>query len=89
MKIIIYSFLKIMFYNKGLIYLELQKPAIAINELDTTLALTNNFYLGYFYRGMAKKEMNDMKGACEDWQQSVNLGFKMAQDTINKYCIKH
>jgi len=77
------------YYNKGLIYLELQKPAIAINELDTTLALTNNFYLGYFYRGMAKKEMNDMKGACEDWQQSVNLGFKMAQDTINKYCIKH
>ena len=77
------------YYNKGIIYLELKKPEIAIKTFDTTLALTNNFYFGYFYRGMAKKEIHDMKGACDDWQQSVNLGFKMAQDTINKYCIKH
>ncbi len=77
------------YYNKGIIYLELKKPEIAIKTFDTTLALTNNFYFGYFYRGMAKKEIHDMIGACDDWQQSVNLGFKMAQDTINKYCIKH
>ena len=77
------------YYNKGIIYLELKKPEIAIKTFDTTLALTNNFYFGYFYRGMAKKEINDMKGACDDWQQSVNLGFNMAQDTINKYCGKH
>ena len=77
------------YYNKGMIYMELKKPEIAIKTFDTTLALTNNFYFGYFYRGMAKKQINDMKGACDDWQQSVNLGFNMAQDTINKYCIKH
>jgi len=74
------------YYNKGIIYLETGRPKIAISELDTTLALTNNFYLGYFYRGMAKKANNDMKGACEDWDQSVKLGFTMAQDTIRKYC---
>ena len=77
------------YYNKGIIYLELKKPEIALKTFDSTLALNNNFYFGYFYRGMAKKEIHDMKGACDDWQQSVNLGFKMAQDTINKYCIKH
>ena len=76
------------YYNKGMIYMELKKPEIAIKTFDTTLALTNNFYFGYFYRGMAKKQINDMKGACDDWQQSVNLGFSMAQDTINKYCVK-
>ncbi len=74
------------YYNKGLIYLELDKPAVAEKELDTTLALADNFYFGYFYRGMAKKQLNDMKGACADWQKSVDLGFTMAQDTINKYC---
>ena len=77
------------YYNKGIIYMELKQPEIAIRTFDTTLALTNNFYFGYFYRGMAKKEIHDLKGACDDWQQSVNLGFKMAQDTINKYCIKN
>ena len=77
------------YYNKGMIYLELKKPEIAIKTFDTTLALTNNFYFGYFYRGIAKKQINDMKGACDDWQQSVNRGFTMAQDTINKYCVKH
>ena len=77
------------YYNKGMIYLELNKPEIAVHTFDTTLALANNFYFGYFYRGMAKKQLHDMKGACDDWQQSVSLGFTMAQDTINKYCIKH
>jgi tetratricopeptide (TPR) repeat protein len=74
------------YYNKGIIYLETGKPKIALAELDTTLALTNNFYFGYFYRGMAKKALHDMKGACADWQESVRLGFTMAQDTLNKYC---
>jgi len=74
------------YYNKGIIYLETGKPKIAILELDSTLALTNNFYFGYFYRGMAKKQIHDMKGACDDWQESVRLGFTMAQDTIKKYC---
>lgn len=74
------------YYNKGIIYLELGKPDIAIKELDTTLMLTDNFYFGYFYRGMAKKQLKDMKGACEDWQESVRLGFTMAEDTIRKYC---
>jgi len=74
------------YYNKGVIYLEMNKPKIAVKEFDTTLALTNNFTFGYFYRGMAKKQLNDMKGACADWNESVKLGFTLAQDTITKYC---
>ncbi len=74
------------YYNKGMIFYETGEPAKAIPLFDTTLALTNNFYFGLFYRGMAKKDLHDLKGACEDWQGSVNLGFTMAQDTINKYC---
>jgi uridine phosphorylase len=69
-----------------MIYYETAKYDKAIKTLDTTLALANNFYFGFFYRGMAKKQTNDMKGACQDWQASVNLGFTMAQDTIKKYC---
>jgi tetratricopeptide (TPR) repeat protein len=76
------------YYNKGMIYMELGKPKVAIATFDTTLALADNFYFGYFYRGMAKKKVNDMEGACHDWEQSVRLGFSMAQDTINRYCIK-
>ena len=74
------------YYNKGIIHLEIGKPDIAVRELDTALVLTDNFYFGYFYRGMAKKQLKDMKGACEDWQESVRLGFTMAEDTIRKYC---
>jgi tetratricopeptide (TPR) repeat protein len=74
------------FYNKGIIYFETGKYDLSIKTLDTTLMLANNFYFGYFYRGMAKMKKNDIKGACADWQESVNLGFTMAQDTIKKYC---
>ncbi len=74
------------FYNKGIIYFETGRYDLSIKTLDTTLMLANNFYFGYFYRGMAKMKKNDIKGACADWQESVNLGFNMAQDTIKKYC---
>jgi tetratricopeptide (TPR) repeat protein len=74
------------YYNKAMILYETGKTKEAIEVFDITLSLANNFYFGYFYRGMAKKSINDMKGACADWQQSVNLGFTQAQDTIRAYC---
>jgi tetratricopeptide (TPR) repeat protein len=74
------------FYNKGMIHLETGKTDVAISTFDTTIQLANNFYFAYFYRGMAKKQKKDMIGACNDWQESVKLGFSMAQDTIRKYC---
>jgi tetratricopeptide (TPR) repeat protein len=74
------------YYNKGMIYYETGQPDEAIKDFDSTLALANNLYFGYFYRGMAKKQKNDMAGACNDWQESVNLGFTMAEDTIKRYC---
>ena len=73
-------------YNKGMIYYEMGLPDSAIKQFDTTLYLANDFYFGYFYRGMAKKQKNDMAGACNDWQESVKLGFTMAEDTIKRYC---
>jgi len=74
------------YYNKGMIFYQTGKTKDAIETFDITLSLANNFYFGYFYRGMAKKRNNDLKGACEDWQQSVKLGFKQAEDTIRAYC---
>lgn len=74
------------YYNKGMIFYEKGLSDSAIRQFDITLSLTNNFYFGYFYRGMAKLQKKDMNGACYDWQESVKLGFTMAQDTIKKYC---
>lgn len=74
------------YYNKGMIFYETGRAKEAVRVFDTTLSLANNFYFGYFYRGMAKKSINDLKGACADWQESVNLGFTQAQDTIRAYC---
>ncbi len=74
------------YYNKGMVLYERGLSDSAIKQFDITLSLANNFYFGYFYRGMAKLQKKDMKGACEDWKQSVDLGFTMAQDTIKKYC---
>ncbi|MGG9970146.1 hypothetical protein ACQ33O_00010 [Ferruginibacter sp. SUN002] len=74
------------YYNKGMILYEKGLSDSAIKQFDITLNLANNFYFGYFYRGMAKLQKKDMTGACNDWQESVKLGFDMAQDTIQKYC---
>jgi tetratricopeptide (TPR) repeat protein len=74
------------YYNKAMIYYTINKMDIALKLFDTTLALQNNLSDGYFYRGSTKHQLNDMKGACNDWQEAVNLGFTQAEDSLKRYC---
>jgi tetratricopeptide (TPR) repeat protein len=40
----------------------------------------------YFYRGFAKIELAKTKEACADLQQALKLGFKEADNLLNKHC---
>jgi hypothetical protein len=40
-------------------------------------------------RGMARYEMKDASGACEDWEQANKLGYDMVIDLIIEYCMKN
>ncbi len=38
------------------------------------------------WRGLAKKNARDKKGACKDWKKAGELGIKDTYVLINKYC---
>ena len=65
----------------------------AISDFDHALSLQpmdimdySNWVRNYFNRGVAKFYLNDLGGACKDWNKSLELGFGQAHDYIMEYC---
>ncbi|HOP00437.1 MAG TPA: tetratricopeptide repeat protein [Bacteroidales bacterium] len=55
--------------------------------IDYTLSLEIVSYApAYYRRGMAKINLAEKKGACEDWNLAKKLGMAEAEEMINKHC---
>ncbi|MCK9219582.1 MAG: hypothetical protein M0P47_05990 [Bacteroidales bacterium] len=66
----------------------LKKYQEAIRDFDF-LIFSDPEYSGYYYeRGLCKKELNDLDGACSDFNQASRLGSRIAYLTIIECCIK-
>ena len=50
---------------------------ININPKDTD---------AFFNRANVKKDIGDMKGACEDWRKAEELGDNEAEKLLEEYC---
>ena len=62
------------YYNLGLCYTKLREMNTAISYLDTLINLNPNYYGAFSNRGLCKIAIGDKKGACNDFQKSVNIG---------------
>lgn len=65
----------------------------AIGDFDRALDIKpddimeySNWVKNYFNRGVAKYYMNDLAGACKDWNKALELGFGQAHDFVTDYC---
>lgn len=68
----------------------------AIRSYDRALELRpdnvmeySNWVRNYFNRGVTKYYLNDMNGACSDWNTALELGFGTAYKYIQEYCNKY
>ncbi len=46
----------------------------------------SNWVKNYFNRGVAKYYLNDLEGACKDWNKALELGFGQAYFYVLDYC---
>lgn len=46
----------------------------------------SNWVKNYFNRGVSKFYLEDISGACKDWNKALSLGFGQAHDYIIDYC---
>lgn len=65
----------------------------AIGDFDRALSLEpknimdySNWVKNYFNRGVSKYYLDDMNGACKDWNKALELGFGQAHDYVLEYC---
>jgi tetratricopeptide (TPR) repeat protein len=58
--------------NRGLVYLQMAKPANAVADFDTALALSNNSW-SHYGRALARKALGDDQGARTDADAAVQL----------------
>ncbi len=65
----------------------------AISDFDRAIDIKpenimdySNWVKNYFNRGVAKYYLNDLTGACKDWNKALGLGFGQAHDFITNYC---
>jgi protein O-mannosyl-transferase len=79
-----------LFYNgKGVSQIALNQYRDAIGNFDTSIKLNPDFGQAYYNRGYAKGiGLNDMSGACSDWQMALSKGYKAAEMYVNKYCLQ-
>lgn len=65
----------------------------AIGNFDKALSLHpkdimdySNWVRNYFNRGVSKYYLNNIDGACKDWNKALELGFGQAHDYVLEYC---
>jgi len=65
----------------------------AIGDFDKALSFEpkdimdySNWVKNYFNRGVSKYYLDDMNGACRDWNKALELGFGQAHDYVMEYC---
>ncbi len=58
----------------------------AIDLQPTNIMHYSNWVKNYYNRGVARFYINDLVGACTDWEKSFELGYGAALENLGKYC---
>jgi tetratricopeptide (TPR) repeat protein len=67
-------------------YLETKTFKYAIQDYGMALDLDPRNPDTYLNRGLARFNLNDKKGACNDWEKAARLGSAKAVQMLNNYC---
>ena len=58
----------------------------AIADYTKAIELNPNYADAYANRGIAKYNLNDMKGCCSDFRKAISLGSTKNVDWVEKNC---
>lgn len=59
---------------------------LALFHYDEALAVRDDEVVNLYRRGICKKMLGNLKGACEDWTKIQLLGDKTADELLKKFC---
>ena len=75
-------------YNRGTLYGMQNEYEKALEDLNRSIAIDSTNGNAYINRGLANYYLKNFDAACRDWQKAASMGFKQAQEAVDKYCKK-
>ena len=66
------------YYNRGLVYFDLQKYQTAIEDFNQAVAIDLNYAHVYYNRGLAYYQLKDYQEAIEDFTQMIEIDLNYA-----------
>lgn len=72
--------------NRGESLGEIGKYAEAMVDINKALEINPEYGWAYEERGIIKKYLNDLEGACADWKIGKKLGYDYVSELIEKNC---
>ena len=58
----------------------------AINDYSKVIELNPDFDTAYSNRGIAKENLGDLNGACNDWRKAASLGDSNSAKWVRDQC---
>lgn len=74
------------YFNRGVCYLRLNDFRAAAADFTKTLEINPYHQGSYANRGMARYNLKDKQGACDDWRAAYDNGYEAASTYLTKYC---
>ncbi len=72
--------------NRGVLYYRAKNYAESVNDYTQAIKYNPTDPVLYYYRGVSRSYINDMNGACEDWNKALSMGEQKALKKIQQYC---
>ena len=58
----------------------------AIFYATKAIEIDPNYSIAFLNRGVAKENLGDMKGACDDWRKASSLGNEYTAEWVRNQC---
>jgi tetratricopeptide (TPR) repeat protein len=76
----------VVFYKRGYVNAMLLKHQEALTDFDRAIQLSPGEAEYYSERGVAKLNLDDKSGACQDWKKAASMGSEVARELAYEYC---
>ncbi|MCB9032782.1 MAG: tetratricopeptide repeat protein [Chitinophagales bacterium] len=80
---------EVLFFNRGVSFLELNKFKEAKNDFNYSIKLNSNIGIVFYNRAIVNSYLGEKDSCCKDLEQAMALGYKDIDIALLDYCNKN
>ncbi|TAE47744.1 MAG: tetratricopeptide repeat protein, partial [Cytophagales bacterium] len=80
------TYIKSLYFNRGLAYQKIKKDREALQDYTQVLQIEPDHTKALINRGIIKYQQKQIRPACQDWIRAKKLGNQKAEKNVKKAC---